>query len=82
MAAPPRNDFRVRFSRNLAKVVEVEAPSGLITFTLDSGSSGDRSICLEHHPSSWPRTDNYNLAFESAKRYLESCGYEVETGGR
>ena len=47
----------------------------------DAGSGDNSSICLEHHPADWPRGGRYELAFRSAKEFLESCGYEVEVDG-
>jgi hypothetical protein len=74
-------DIRVRFSSEIARVLECHLPSGMITFTLDAGPSGGGSICLEHHPATWPRDSNYDAAFEAARQYLLSCGYEVEIYG-
>jgi hypothetical protein len=71
----------VRFSSKVARVLECEAPGGTIQFTLDSGSNGDRSICLEHHPRDWARSNDYSAAFQAAREYLVSCGYEVEVYG-
>ena len=71
----------VRFSSKVARVLECDAPGGTIKVTLDSGSSGDKSICLEHHPRGWARSADYPVAFEAAREYLVSCGYEVEVYG-
>ena len=71
----------VRFSSKVARVLECDAPSGTIQFTVDSGSNGDKSICLEHHPRGWARSADYFAAFEAARDYLVSCGYEVEVYG-
>ena len=79
--ASPTTEFAVRFSTEVARVLECDDATGRIEFTLDAGSKGDRSICLEHHPSSWPRGSRYDLAFQRAKEFLESCGYEVEIYG-
>ncbi len=73
--------FTVRFSETVARVLECDDAAGRIQFTLDAGESGDRSICLEHHPASCPRDSRYDAAFQSAKRFLESCGYTVEIYG-
>ena len=73
--------YSVKFSEDVARVLECETPGGRIDFTVDSGS-GDGSVCLEHHPANWPRSPTYDLAFEAAKRYLESCGYQVEVHGQ
>lgn len=73
--------FTVRFSERVARVLECDDAAGRIEFSLDTGSSGDRSICLEHHPVSRPRGSRYDAAFQSAKRFLESCGYIVEIYG-
>jgi hypothetical protein len=72
-------DFKVRFSGDVVGVLECEDAKGTIEFTLDAGSKGDRSICLQHHPANAPRGRRYELAFAKAKQFLESCGYEVET---
>jgi len=82
MDSPTPNDFTVRFSTEVARVLECDDATGRIKFGLDSGSKGDRSICLEHHPADWPRGRRYDLAFRCAKEYLESCGFEVEIYGR
>jgi hypothetical protein len=74
--------FDVRFSPTTARVVECTDASGTIQFTVDSGSNGDKSVCLEHHPLDWPRGERYTIAFGDAKRFLESCGFEVEIYGR
>jgi hypothetical protein len=70
--------WSVRLSAERARVLECSAPGRQIAFTLDSGPSGNHSICLEHHPLSVPRSDYYESAFSAAKAYLESIGYEVE----
>ena len=73
--------FSVRFSPSVAFTLECTDSAGTVTFTVDTGSGGNRSICLEHHPADWPRGERYLLAFRSAKEFLESCGYEVEVYG-
>ena len=77
----PSTDFTVQFSKRVARVLECEDETGVIEFTLDSGEHGDKSLCLEHHPASWPRGPRYDLAFQRAKEFLESCGYQVEVYG-
>ena len=74
----PTTDFTVRFSTEVARVLQCDDATGRIEFTLDVGSKGGRSICLEHHPLNWPRGLRYDRAFQRAKQFLESCGYEVE----
>jgi hypothetical protein len=81
MGSPTPTDFTVRFSTEVARVLQCDDATGRIEFTVDAGSKGDRSICLEHHPASWPRGPRYELAFHRAKQFLESCGYEVEIYG-
>ena len=81
MSAQSSTDFKVAFSAKVARVLECTDSIGTVEFTLDNGPAGDKSICLEHHPSDWPRGDRYHLAFRRAKEYLESCGYEVEIYG-
>jgi hypothetical protein len=78
---PIQSGWSIHFSKNTARVLECHAPGIEITFTLDSGPSGDQSICLEHHPLSWPRSEHYHSAFNAAKAYLEGIGYEVEVDG-
>ena len=73
--------FAVRFSPSVARVLECTDLEGTVKFTTDAGSGGNSSICLEHHPSDWPRGERYELAFRGAKEFLESCGYEVEVNG-
>ncbi len=74
-------NFPVRFSSTTARVIECDAPGGTVQFTLESGPNGDKSICLEHHPIGWARSVHYSAAFEAARAYLVSCGYEVEIHG-
>jgi hypothetical protein len=81
MAAPKPTDFTVKFSTEVARVLECDDATGQIRFTLDDGSKSDQSICLEHHPSDWPRGPRYDLAFQRAKEYLASCGYKVKVYG-
>ena len=81
MSAPDSTAISVRFSTKVARVLECDTPAGKIEFTLDSGPSGDRSICLEHHPATRARNAAYIAAFEAARKYLQSCGYEVEIYG-
>ena len=81
MSSPAPTDFTVRFSTEVARVLQCDDATGRIEFALDTGSKGDRSICLEHHPAGWPRGPRYDAAFRRAKEYLESCGYEVEIYG-
>jgi hypothetical protein len=82
MESRTSTDFSVRFSTNVARVLEYEDATGKIEFTLDAGSKGDRFICLENHPASWPRGPRYEVAFLRAKQFLEACGYEVEIYGQ
>jgi hypothetical protein len=82
MSSPATTDFTVRFSTEVARVLECDDSTGRIQFTLDAGSKGDKSVCLEHHPSDWPRGSRYDLAFRRAKEFLESCGFEVEIYGK
>jgi len=81
MASNTPNRFTVKFGK-IARTLECEDGEGCILFTLDLGSKGNKSLCLEHHPSSWPRGPRYALAFQAAKHYLESCGYELEVYGK
>ena len=71
-------DFKVRFNGDVVGILECQDATGSIEFTLDAGSKGDRSICLQHHPASAPRGQRYELAFLRARQFLESCGYVVE----
>jgi len=81
MSPQAHKSILVRFSPAVARILECDAPGGKIEFTVDSGSRGDRSLCLEHHPRDWSRGAHYLAAFEAAREYLESCGYEVEVHG-
>jgi hypothetical protein len=81
MSAFAPTDISVRFSSKIARVLECDIPGGRIEFTLDSGSRGDQSICLEHHPVTRARDATYIAAFEAARQYLLGCGYEVEIDG-
>ena len=73
--------FAVAFSTQVARVLECADAEGCIEFTLDAGSKGDRSICLEHHARDRPRDARYMRAFECARQFLVACGFEVETYG-
>ena len=75
-----REVFKVKFGE-VARTLDCEDAQGHITFTLDLGSRDNKSLCLEHHPLDWPRGPRYDDAFQSAKGFLESCGYEVEVFG-
>jgi hypothetical protein len=81
MTSQASTDFAVKFSTQVARVIDCEDSNGLIQFTLDGGSKGDKSICLEHHSVDAPRSERYHLAFRRAKEFLESCGFEVEIYG-
>jgi hypothetical protein len=81
MSAQPSSDFDISFSTKVARVLGCTDSTGIVEFTLDSGPAGDKSICLEHHPSNWPRGERYNHAFRRAKEFLESCGYDVDIYG-
>ena len=61
MESRTRTNFTVRISADVARVLECEDATGTIQFTLDAGSKGDNSICLEHHPASWLRGPRYEL---------------------
>ena len=74
--------FTVSFSERVGRLLECVDAAGRIEFTLDAGAGEGNSICLEHHPASWPRGSRYEAAFESAKRFLESSGYSVEIYGQ
>lgn len=80
-AAHDSSAYVVRLSTEVARVLECDGPHGRIEFTVDSGSKGDKSICLEHHPPSCKRDREYLNAFGAAKRFLEACGFEVEVYG-
>ncbi len=81
MASNATNQFAVKFGK-VARTLECDDADGQILFTFDLGSKGDKSLCLEHHTADWPRGPRYVLAFQHAKKYLESCGYEVEIYGK
>jgi hypothetical protein len=84
MEAEPSKDFSVAFGKE-ARAFEYQDPEGHITFTFDIGSKFElghkNSICLEHHGPHTVRTPRYHLDFERTKRYLQSCGYDVEIWG-
>jgi len=73
--------FTVKFSSEIVRIIECADTEGQIKFSVDQGSHGDKSLCLEHHPRDWPRDQRYTEAFDSAKRFLISCGYQVEVYG-
>jgi hypothetical protein len=81
VSALASTDISVRFSSKAARVLECGIPGGTIEFTVDSGTRGDRSICLEHNPVTRTRDATYFAAFEAARQYLVGCGYEVEIDG-
>ena len=80
MASEPPKDFTVKFGK-YARTLEYDDPQERILFTFDVGSKGNKSLCLEHHAPQMPRSPRYDIAFDRAKQYLESCGYEVEIYG-
>ncbi len=80
MAKDISNEFTVRFGK-AGRTLEYDDRHGHILFTIDTGSKGNKSLCLEHHAPRTPRSPQYNIAFERAKKYLEACGYEVEIYG-
>lgn len=80
MSSDTSNDFTVRFGK-CARTIDYVDQYGHILFTFDIGSKGKKSLCLEHHAPQAPRSPQYGVAFERTKKYLESCGYEVETYG-
>jgi hypothetical protein len=81
MAALDSANITVRFSRRVARVIECETPTGLIQFAFDGSPKGPKSLCLEHHAPTSPRSESYTAAFEAARRYLVARGYEVEVYG-
>jgi hypothetical protein len=74
------NEFTTKFGK-VARTLEYEDPQGHLVFTFDLGSGGDKSLCLEHFTPQSQRVPRYRVAFERAKEYLESCGYQVEIFG-
>ena len=80
MADSP-TEYSVKFG-SVAWTVEYKDSRGDIVFTLDEGSHGAKSICLEHHALQTTRPPHYDIAFQKTKEYLESCGYQVETFAR
>jgi hypothetical protein len=75
------NEFTVRFGKH-ARTLNYDDPHDHFLFTFDIGSKGNKSLCLEHHAPQAPRRPRYGIAFERTKKYLESCGYEVEIYGK
>ncbi len=58
-----------------------------LTFTFDAvprlpGSDSPATLVLEHWGPSSPRPAAYDLAFDRAKAFLESCGYQVQVHGQ
>jgi hypothetical protein len=74
------NDFTVKFG-SAARTLEYGDQQGHLVFTFDLGSGGEKSLCLEHWSPQTQRVPRYRVAFERAKQYLESCGYQVEVYG-
>jgi len=73
-------DFTVKFGR-IARTLEYEDSHERIIFTFDGSPKSPKWLTLEHHASKTPRGPRYGIAFERTKRYLESCGYQVEIYG-
>ena len=82
-------EFTVKWGK-YARTLEYEDAEGSFIFTFDLGSQydskdssrpGGRSLCLEHHGSRTKRDSRYSRAFERAKQFLESFGYDVEIYG-
>ena len=71
-------DYTVKFG-SFARTLEYHDPQEHVRFTFDIAAP--KTVVLEHHPRSMPRSDRYSIAFERTKEYLESCGYQVEVYG-
>jgi hypothetical protein len=80
MASQKQSDYTVRFS-HIARVLECEGPGGIIEFTFDGKVKDANVLVLEHHASDTERGPHYDGAFQHAKQFLESCGYQVELQG-
>jgi hypothetical protein len=81
MATHAQLEYTVRFSR-FARVLECDGPAGRIDFTFDGSAKGAKTLVLEHHAPNTQRSPQYDAAFQSAKQFLESCGYEVDIHGK
>ena len=76
-------DFSVRFGK-IARTLEYDDSEGRIVFAFDGSPKGPKHVVLEHGATAGdfkteiPRGARFDLAFERARQYLLSCGYEVE----
>jgi hypothetical protein len=75
-----KQDFTVKFSQK-ARILEYEDPAGKIEFSFDLSPNNLKCLFLEHYSPGYPRPPKYGDAFKRTKRFLESCGYQVEIFG-
>jgi hypothetical protein len=70
------DEYSVQFGRT-ARTLEYLDMHGQVIFTFDVGSKDGKSLVLEHHPPSMPRSPRYDVALERTKQFLEARGYEI-----
>ena len=73
-------EFTVKFSR-IPRTLEYQDAHGSIRFGFDDSGKGPKWLTLEHSAPRTSRGSRYDVAFERTKRYLESCGYQVDIYG-
>jgi hypothetical protein len=73
--------FVVEFSKRTARMIEYRDCLGSLEFSFDVLNAEGKSLVLEHHAAHSLRLPQYDLAFGRCVRFLESCGYRVETFG-
>jgi hypothetical protein len=79
-------NFTVRVGK-IARTLEYEDSEGRMMFAFDGSPKGQKHLVLEHGAmdgdikTEIPRGVRYDLAFERARQYLLSRGYEVEIYG-
>ncbi len=80
MTQPTPEKFTVAYGRT-ARTLEYSDQRGQLIFTVDLTGSGPNSFYLEHWTDRSERDGRYAIAYERAKAYIESCGYNVQEYG-
>lgn len=79
MADERADNFTVKFGR-YARTLDYQDGQGHITFTFDVSPKGNKCFYLETGGAKQRALigTRFDAAVERAKKFLESCGYEVE----
>ncbi len=79
-----KEGFSIGFSQKVGRVIQYEDREGSLEFTVDLGSKGTHSIAIDPPVTheEWQKDTSagrrIRFALERTRRFLESCGYEVE----